>query len=147
MLTRDACRTTSESFGVRRIACIVPCSLAERPCRTRRHCKPPSRLAGCTIEMVRVPMKSQIVKRSVVIAAHRKSISLEEIVWRSLKEIATYRDMTLVALLATIDSRRNQGDLSSAIRLFVLNFYREQLEIQDRHKAIEATLRGSIRLH
>jgi hypothetical protein len=49
MLTRDACRTTPESFGVRRIACIVPvglrhsapCSLAERPCRTRRHCKPP----------------------------------------------------------------------------------------------------------
>jgi predicted DNA-binding ribbon-helix-helix protein len=98
--------------------------------------------------MVRVPMKSQIVKRSVVIAAHKKSISLEEIVWRSLKEIATYRDMTLVALLATIDSTRNQGrNLSSAIRLFVLNFYREQLEIQDRHKAIEAALRGSIRLH
>jgi predicted DNA-binding ribbon-helix-helix protein len=97
--------------------------------------------------MVRVPMKSQIVKRSVVIAAHKKSISLEEIVWRSLKEIATYRDMTLVALLATIDSRRNQRNLSSAIRLFVLNFYREQLEIQDRHKAIEAALRGSIRLH
>jgi predicted DNA-binding ribbon-helix-helix protein len=100
-----------------------------------------------SLEMARVATKSQIVKRSVVIAAHKKSISLEEIVWRSLKEIATYRDMTLVALLATIDSRRNQGNLSSAIRLFVLNFYREQLEIQDRHKAIEAALRGSIPLH
>jgi predicted DNA-binding ribbon-helix-helix protein len=92
-------------------------------------------------------MKSQIEKRSVIIAGRRKSITLEEAVWRSVKEIATYRDMTLVALLATIDSRRNQGNLSSAIRLFVLNFYREQLEIQDRHKAIEAALRGSIRLH
>jgi predicted DNA-binding ribbon-helix-helix protein len=118
-------------------------ALAERGGTASRQ----GRLAGCTSEMVRVPMKSQIVKRSVVIAAHKKSISLEEIVWRSLKEIATYRDMTLVALLATIDSRRNQGNLSSAIRLFVLNFYREQLEIQDRHKAIEAALRGSIRLH
>jgi predicted DNA-binding ribbon-helix-helix protein len=92
-------------------------------------------------------MKSQIVKRSVVIAGHKKSISLEEAIWRSLKEIATYRDMTLVALLATIDSTRNQENLSSAIRLFVLNFYRAQLEIQNRHNAIEAALRGSIRLH
>ena len=56
-------------------------------------------------------MKSQIVKRSVVIAAHKKSISLEEIVWRSLKRLPLTGDMTLVALLATIDSRRNQGNL------------------------------------
>jgi predicted DNA-binding ribbon-helix-helix protein len=55
--------------------------------------------------------------------------------------------VTLVALLATIDSTRNQENLSSAVRLFVLNFYRAQLEIRDRHKAIEAALRGSIRLH
>jgi predicted DNA-binding ribbon-helix-helix protein len=92
-------------------------------------------------------MKSQIVKRSVLIAGHKKSISLEEAVWSSLKEIATYRDTTLVALLARIDSMRNQENLSSAIRLFVLNFYREQLEIQDRHNVVEAALRGSIRLH
>ena len=85
-------------------------------------------------------MKSQIVKRSVVIAAHKKSISLEEIVWRSLKEIATYRDMTLVALLATIESKRNQGNLSSAIRLFVLNVYRKKLVIHDKHDVIEAVL-------
>ena len=47
-------------------------------------------------EVVRVPMKSQIVKRSVVVAGRKKSISLEEPVWRALKEIATYRDVTLV---------------------------------------------------
>ena len=92
-------------------------------------------------------MKSQIVKRSVLIAGHKKSISLEGAVWSSLKEIATYRDTTLVALLARIDSTRNQENLSSAIRLFVLNFYREQLEVQDRHNVVEAALRGSIRLH
>jgi predicted DNA-binding ribbon-helix-helix protein len=67
-------------------------------------------------------MKSQIEKRSVIIAGRRKSISLEEAVWRSVKEIATYRDMTLGALLATIDSTRNEERLSSAIRLFVLDF-------------------------
>jgi predicted DNA-binding ribbon-helix-helix protein len=92
-------------------------------------------------------MKSQIEKRSVIIAGRRKSISLEEAVWRSVKEIATFRDMTLRALLATIDSTRNEEKLSSAIRLFVLDFYRDQLELQERHNAINTALRGSIRLH
>jgi predicted DNA-binding ribbon-helix-helix protein len=92
-------------------------------------------------------MKSQIEKRSVIIAGRRKSISLEEAVWRSVKEIATYRDMTLGALLATIDSTRYEERLSSAIRLFVLDFYRDQLELQERHSAIKTALRGSIRLH
>jgi predicted DNA-binding ribbon-helix-helix protein len=90
-------------------------------------------------------MKSQTVKRSVVIGGRKKSISLEEAVWKALRETASYRDVTLLALLTTIDSARNQGNLSSAIRLFVLNFYREQLEFQDRHKAIEAALCSSIR--
>jgi predicted DNA-binding ribbon-helix-helix protein len=94
-----------------------------------------------------VPMKSQIVKRSVVVAGRKKSINLEETVWRALKEIATYREVTLVALLATIDSTRNQENLSSAVRLFVLNFYRAQLEIRDRHNVIETALRSPIRLH
>ena len=56
--------------------------------------------------------KPQNVKRSVIIAGQRKSISLEEAVWQSLKEIADYQDMTLPALVATIDSERNQGKLS-----------------------------------
>ena len=87
-------------------------------------------------------MNSQIEKRSVIIAGRRKSISLEEAVWRSVKEIVTYRDMTLRALLATIDSTRNEEKLSSAIRLFVLDFYRDQLELQERHNAIKTALRG-----
>ena len=92
--------------------------------------------------------KPQTVKRSVIVAGQRKNISLEETVWQSLKEIADYQDMTLPALVATIDSERNQGKLSSAIRLFVLNFYREQLEIQNesrnRQQAMEAALHHSI---
>jgi predicted DNA-binding ribbon-helix-helix protein len=56
-------------------------------------------------------MKSQAVKRSVVIAGRKKSISLEDAVWESLREIAKYRDMTLFSLLATIDSKRKQGSL------------------------------------
>jgi predicted DNA-binding ribbon-helix-helix protein len=89
-------------------------------------------------------MTSRIVKRSVVIAGQKKSISLEEAVWKSLKEIAAYRDTTLFALVAAIDSRRIRGNLSSAIRLFLLNFYREQLDIDGR-KAIDAALHSSTR--
>ena len=92
--------------------------------------------------------KPQAVKRSVTIAGQRKNISLEEAVWQSLKEIADYQDMTLPALVATINAERNQGILSSAIRLFVLNFYREQLEVQNqsenRHQAMEAALHNSV---
>ena len=72
-------------------------------------------------------MKSPVVKRSIVIAGHKTSVSLEDAFWKGLKEIANGRDMTLSELVAAIDSERQHGNLSSAIRLFVLDFYRNQL--------------------
>lgn len=69
-------------------------------------------------------MKSQVIKRSIVIAGHKTSVSLEEAFWRSLKEIARERGTTLSELVASIDSGRRHGNLSSAIRLFVLEHYR-----------------------
>jgi predicted DNA-binding ribbon-helix-helix protein len=69
-------------------------------------------------------MKSPVVKRSIVIAGHKTSVSLEDAFWQGLKEIAAERDMTLSDLVATIDTDRRQGNLSSAIRLFVLDYYR-----------------------
>lgn len=69
-------------------------------------------------------MKSPVVKRSIVIAGHKTSVSLEDAFWEALKEIAGGRRMTLSDLVATIDSARTQGNLSSAIRLFVLDYYR-----------------------
>ena len=69
-------------------------------------------------------MKSPVVKRSIVIAGHKTSVSLEDAFWQGLKEIATGRDLTLSDLVAEIDSDRSQGNLSSAIRLFVLDHYR-----------------------
>jgi predicted DNA-binding ribbon-helix-helix protein len=90
--------------------------------------------------MDRCAMTSHNVKRAFVIAGHKKSISLEEIVWMSLKDIATRRDMTLFALLTNIASTKYQGSLSSAIRLFVLNFYRDQLELQHRQNVIQVAL-------
>jgi predicted DNA-binding ribbon-helix-helix protein len=69
-------------------------------------------------------MKSPVIKRSIVIAGHKTSVSLEDAFWKGLKDIAGGRDMTLSELVATIDTERQHGNLSSAIRLFVLDFYR-----------------------
>src|SRR5438874_13070291 len=71
-------------------------------------------------------MKSPVVKRSIVIAGHKTSVSLEDAFWKGLKEIAAARNMTLSDLVAAIDGGRRQGNLSSAIRLFVLEHYRSQ---------------------
>jgi predicted DNA-binding ribbon-helix-helix protein len=71
-------------------------------------------------------MKSPVVKRSIVIAGHKTSVSLEDAFWRGLKDIAAARDVTLSDMVASIDGGRRQGNLSSAIRLFVLDFYRTQ---------------------
>ena len=68
-------------------------------------------------------MKSQIVKRSIVIAGHKTSVSLEDAFWKALKEIAAGRNMTLSELVGAIDAERRHGNLSSAVRLFVLDYY------------------------
>jgi predicted DNA-binding ribbon-helix-helix protein len=68
-------------------------------------------------------MKSLVVKRSIVIAGHKTSVSLEEAFWKALKDIAASRHQTLTDLVGTIDAERRQGNLSSAIRLFVLDHY------------------------
>ena len=70
-------------------------------------------------------MKSSIVKRSVILHRHKTSISLEDPFWNELKKIAREHRMTLSELVATIDGARGQGNLSSAIRLFVLNHFRK----------------------
>ncbi len=69
-------------------------------------------------------MKAQR-KRSLSIAGHRTSVSLEEPFWTSLREIAAQRDVPLAALIAEIDLARDDVNLSSALRLHVLAHYRE----------------------
>ncbi|MDR6304530.1 putative DNA-binding ribbon-helix-helix protein [Nitrobacter vulgaris] len=71
-------------------------------------------------------MKSPVVKRSIVVAGHKTSVSLEEAFWNGMKEISSHRDMTLSELVGEIDSNRQQGNLSSAIRLFVLDYFRSR---------------------
>ena len=90
-------------------------------------------------------MKSPVVKRSIVIAGHKTSVSLEDAFWKGLKEIAGERDMTLSELVASIDSDRRHGNLSSAIRLFVLDHYRSQItdDIGERTAAREMLAAGA----
>jgi predicted DNA-binding ribbon-helix-helix protein len=73
-------------------------------------------------------MNSPVVKRSIVIAAHKTSVSLEDAFWKALKEIALARGTTLSNLVTSIDVDRQHGNLSSCLRLFVLDFYRNLLK-------------------
>ena len=72
--------------------------------------------------------KSKVLKRSIVIAGHKTSISVEDEFWDALGEIATRRGVTMSALVSKIDSDRQHNNLSSTIRLFVLNHYRALAE-------------------
>lgn len=69
-------------------------------------------------------MKPVVAKRSVVIEKHKTSVSLEDQFWSALKEIASLQQLTLSELISDIDQKRQQGNLSSALRLFVLAWYR-----------------------
>jgi len=64
-------------------------------------------------------------KRSVVIAGHRTSVSLENVFWSGLKSIADDRGMSVNRLVESIDSAR-ATNLSSAIRVFVLQSYKHE---------------------
>ena len=71
-----------------------------------------------------MPRSSPIVKRSIVVGGHKTSISLEEAFWTELKKIALTEKMTTAESVTRIDGTREQGNLSSAIRLFVLRHVR-----------------------
>lgn len=73
-------------------------------------------------------MISAIVKRSIVIAGHKTSVSIEDAFWTALKDIAASRDTTVAELVASIDAGRQHANLSSAIRLFVLDQFRAQTD-------------------
>lgn len=64
--------------------------------------------------------RSGVIKRSLSIAGHATSISLEEIFWTELKGIAEARDMSLASLVAEVDGSRGRTNLSSALRVHVL---------------------------
>ena len=71
-------------------------------------------------------MKSLVIKRSILPAGRKTSVSLEDDFWNALKEIAGDRHVTLSELIGGIDAQRQHGNLSSALRLFVLEYYRSK---------------------
>ena len=75
-------------------------------------------------------MKSLVIKHSVVIKGRKTSVSLEDAFWKSLRGIADERGETLHQLISGIDGSRKNANLSSALRIFVLEFYRDQLAKQ-----------------
>jgi predicted DNA-binding ribbon-helix-helix protein len=79
-------------------------------------------------------MKSLIIKRHIMIAGRATSVSLEEAFWKAFNEIADGRHMTSSELAGEIGTGRKAGNLSSAIRLFVLDFYRSQIPAQQEQR-------------
>jgi predicted DNA-binding ribbon-helix-helix protein len=71
-------------------------------------------------------MKSTVVKRSIVVAGRKTSANLEDAFWEGLKDIAKARRVTLPDLVSGIDTDREHGNLSSALRLFVLSHYQKR---------------------
>ncbi len=65
-------------------------------------------------------------KRSLSIAGHRTSLALEAEFWAGLDAMAAAQGLPLAALVRQIDEARTAANLSSAVRLAVLRWYREQ---------------------
>jgi predicted DNA-binding ribbon-helix-helix protein len=65
-------------------------------------------------------------KRSVTIAGHATSISLEAPFWDAIRDIAAQQDMSAQDLIAEIDNSKRMASLSSAIRLYILSWYQDK---------------------
>ena len=68
-------------------------------------------------------MEKSLVKRSIVVRGHKTSVSLEDPFWIAIKEVASFKSLTTSELVSQIDTDRKHSNLSSAIRLFVLDHY------------------------
>lgn len=72
-----------------------------------------------------VDLSAKLVKRSITIAGHATSVTLETPFWDELKNIAKVEERSLAALIADVDERRGTN-LSSALRLYILDFLQQQ---------------------
>jgi len=81
--------------------------------------------------------KSTIIKRSVVLSGKKTSLSVEDEFWTGLKEIATAQGTTISEILTTLSSGRKQGNFSSCLRLFVLDYYVQKARVFTQRKETE----------
>ncbi len=77
-------------------------------------------------------MKTAIMKRSIVLDGHKTSVSLENEFWEGLREIADRTRGNVSALVRQIDHDRKNGNLSSAIRVYVFNHFRSRAHGDDK---------------
>lgn len=68
--------------------------------------------------------QSAVLKRSIVLKGHKTSVTLEEPFWIGLREIAREKGFTMGGLVAQIDAERTGSNLSSALRVYVLEYYK-----------------------
>jgi predicted DNA-binding ribbon-helix-helix protein len=71
-------------------------------------------------------MKSKVIKRSVIVDGHKTSVCLEDAFWNCLNEIAQAQGATVSQTVTEIEKSRQRPNLSSAIRLFVLDWVRNR---------------------
>ena len=88
--------------------------------------------------------KSAVTKRSVVIGGHKTSVSLEEPFWAEVRAIAGSEQITVSSLLRRIDRERSNANLSSAIRVYVLEHVRERANRLQPRPEIGPYLNGGI---
>ena len=90
----------------------------------------------------KLTIKSLVVKQSVVLNGRHSSVSIEGAFWNALKEIAVAQNITANALVSKIDSERQVANLSSAIRVYVVEHYRLCSEGECRSSATGMTCDG-----
>lgn len=73
-------------------------------------------------------MKSEVIKRSILLNGRKTSVSLENEFWSALHEIAGQRNIALSTLVEKIDQDRENINLSSAIRVFLFNHFRPSVK-------------------
>lgn len=66
-------------------------------------------------------------KRSLTLKGHRTSISLEDAFWSALNDIANKQTKSISELVELIDENRGEAGLSSTIRIYILQYYRNQI--------------------
>jgi predicted DNA-binding ribbon-helix-helix protein len=72
-------------------------------------------------------MKTAVFRHSIFINGRKTSLSLEDEFWYGLLEIAVYKKMSVPKLVEQIDDERKTDNLSSAIRIFVFNYFRARI--------------------
>jgi predicted DNA-binding ribbon-helix-helix protein len=90
--------------------------------------------------------KTAVIKRSIFINGHKTSVSLENEFWDGLREIAGYETRAVALLIEQINRDRDTCNLSSAVRIFVFNYFRAREKINSAALSITVSDQDVVRL-